>query len=50
MVTDYHFDILEFREKKKISIIIILSIFPVKLKLLPGVVATLIGDTDEENP
>ena len=49
MVTDYHFDILEFREKK-ISIIIILSIFSVKLKLLPGVVATLIGDTDEENP
>ena len=48
MGTDYHFDILEFREKK--IIIIILFYFSVKLKLLPGVVATLIGDTEEENP
>ena len=47
MGTDYHFDILEFREKNYYYHFIF---FSVKLELLPGVVAKLIGDTDEENP
>ena len=48
MGTDYHFDILEFREKNYYYLFYFY--FSVKLKLLPGVVATLIGDTEEENP